>query len=200
MTRFWLPLIHSETLLSDGSRREHSGVVCPRVSHIIDADRCPGCPYVANVSSTDVVCAPPVPALPRGDEAPAASCSSLMFSGAEQDVLMRRIFGSGAAPSMVPVVDEDDRFLGFVEAPEAGATELPPRLARTLPAEALIFGRSLWIRDGTPVRAALRTMAARHSRVLALLDEQGRLRGLLHDVDALRAVRACDTGMAQRHR
>jgi CBS-domain-containing membrane protein len=123
-----------------------------------------------------------------------------MISGAEQDVPMKKIFASGAAPAMVPVVDEDDRFLGFVEAPEAGAKDLPPRLARTLPAEALIFGRSLWVRDGTPVRAALRTMAARHSRVLALVDDQGRLRGLLHDVDALRAVRTGDAEMTQRQR
>jgi CBS-domain-containing membrane protein len=113
---------------------------------------------------------------------------------------MKRIFGSGGAPAMAPVVDEGGRFLGFVEAAEASATSAQPRLARTLPPEALIFGRSLWVRYGTPLRAALRTMAARHSRVLALVDDEGRLQGLLRDVDALRAVRAGEAGTARPQR
>lgn len=190
MTRFRLPLIHSETLLSDGSQLEHLGVLCPRVSRIIDADRCTGCQYVRTISVASVECEPPVPVLPAGGDAPSASCSPVRVANAQEDVLVRRIFGTGSTTAAVPVVDDHGRFVGFVEAPQGSATGLPPRLARSLPAQSQLVGQALWIRDGTPLRRALHIMAARRSRILALVDDDGRLRGVLHDIDGLVAMRA----------
>jgi CBS domain-containing protein len=91
----------------------------------------------------------------------------------------------------VPVVDDRGRFLGFVFsrqlAPRAAARG--PGILGTIAAQDLTSGTILAVHEGTAVSTALRLMAHHGCRVLALVDDEGVLRGALSDVEALGALR-----------
>jgi hypothetical protein len=67
-------------------------------------------------------------------------------------------------PWSLPIVDDGTRFIGFVN------------------------GSMLAIHEAKPIRAALRIMARHGSRQIALVDDDGVLRGALSDIEALRAL------------
>jgi hypothetical protein len=187
MTRFQLPLLRSETLLPSGTQRDEATVACPRRSQLVDLEACQACPYLRRISRLAVTCNPPAASLPSGGCSTVSRYASPRVVAAHESVPLKRIIEVDAASLPVPVVDDDGRFVGFVRPPEPDVG-LPPRLVRSLPASELIFGRSLWIRDGASVSDALRAMAAHHARALAIVDPRGRLRGIVRDIDGLRAL------------
>jgi CBS-domain-containing membrane protein len=87
----------------------------------------------------------------------------------------------------VPVVDDGGRFLGFVSSSGLASLSWPWRLINVTPARHLAFGPFLSVSESDPVGSALRIMAHRGARMLALVDSDGTMVGVLSDVDALRA-------------
>jgi hypothetical protein len=84
---------------------------------------------------------------------------------------------------VVPVVDAADRFAGFV------SSHMPTALAGAVRAVGdSAFGPELAVSETESPLQALRLMAHRHACFVAVVDASGTPRGVLRDVDALRAV------------
>ena len=92
-------------------------------------------------------------------------------------------------PWQVPVVDEGNHFIGFVSSQALAGRAWPWRLLSITPAEDLVFGRFLRVSVSDPLPTALRLMAHRGARAVALVDDAGVLQGVLSDIDALRSLK-----------
>jgi predicted transcriptional regulator len=185
-----LPVRTTSVITGDGSVavRQRLHVLCPTRRGSIDLDVCRACPRLQAASDRVVECTPVV-ATPDADM-PVGSIAPAQVTLVRAEVPVAALESLVPSELLVPVVDQAGRFLGFFAASHvAGAgVPLPPRLARAMPVGARSFGSSLLVHEGTPWPQAVRFMARRHGRVLAITDESGVVRSVLTDLDALRAV------------
>jgi CBS-domain-containing membrane protein len=96
---------------------------------------------------------------------------------------------ASAPPWQVPIVDGVDRFIGFVSSQDLASRVWPWRVLRLVPAGELSYGRFLAAPVSLPLDAALRLMAHHGARAVALVDDEGLLKGVLSDIDALRGLK-----------
>ena len=172
-----------------GGRTSSEGVFCPAKGRSVSTSVCKECVHAHSVSSASVVCSPPGPMLAAGMGAPAGSAALTRWTVVRADVPgMALVSLSGSTPWPLPVVDDSDRFLGFVSSAQLERPKWPwHRIAVTLARE-FVAGASLLVPEVEPLGRALRMMARRGARSLALVDPSGVLRGVLTDVDALHAA------------
>lgn len=190
MTQLTLRVRSRLVLADDGARASTDCVFCPQRRRSIDIDACRNCAHAHMVSPERVVCSLPEPALPEGGEAPAASVARRQVTLVRGDVpgsviavLLRE------EPWPLPVVDHEDRFLGFVSPRLLAQPRWPWQGARTLPAREVVMGASLFAPESESLANVLRVMARRGARSIALVDRSsGAVQGILFDVDALRAL------------
>jgi hypothetical protein len=93
------------------------------------------------------------------------------------------------------VFDDADRFQGFVSSAQRTLPQWPWSGPGPVVARDLANGRALLVPETATVGSALRLMARRGARWLAVVDASGALRGALSDVAALSAL-ACSTPAA----
>jgi CBS domain protein len=183
-----LPIYSRETIAADGSTARQKLVFCPVRERTIDPMCCCGCPHANAISKSSVECAPPAPNSGSTDWTIVAAISALTFC-----CLDGELTGEAAAPLLaqradgLPVVDARGRFCGFVSSAAPGSGGLPSRLSSTLRVRDLAVGHALAIGEERSIGEALEAMALRHARALAVVDADGNVRGVLTDIDALRA-------------
>jgi hypothetical protein len=85
-------------------------------------------------------------------------------------------------------VDPRGRFIGFVSEKALRSSGLPPRFVLAMPAMLLVSGGALAVHEGRSLKYAIHAMANHGTRVIALLGAPGDLRGVLTDIEALRAI------------
>jgi hypothetical protein len=183
-----LPIRTRSVIAGDGSVavKHMLHVMCPGRRGSVDLDVCRRCPQVHAVSEHLVDCTPV--AVPPDGEAAVGAIAPSRVTLARAEVPVAALESLVPPELLVPVIDEAGRFLGFFAAGHAISPALPPRLARAMPVGARLFGSTLLVHEGTPWPQAVRLMARRRGRVLAITDESGVVRGVLSDLDALRAM------------
>lgn len=174
---------------ADGSYRTNRTAYCPSRCTAIGTDVCNTCAHAHSVSDEVVVCVPPgLDGAPDDDAAGAVALPDVI--GVRADVPgMALLALTRKAPWQVPVVDDEDRFMGFVSSGGLAARAWPWRLVAMTPARDLVFGRFLSVSVSEPLPIALRLMAHRGARAVALVDEEGVLQGVMSDIDALRGLK-----------
>lgn len=150
---------------------------------------CKTCAHAQTASDDAVVCTPPG-VEPYAE--PAAGHAALTeVVGVRGDVPGLVVAAlARQAPRQLPVVDDQDRFVGFVSSQALSSRHWPWRVVSMTPARDLVFGRFLAVRVSDPLPVALRLMAHRGARAVALVDAEGVLQGVLSDIDALRALKS----------
>jgi predicted transcriptional regulator len=183
-----LPVRTRSVITSDGpvAVRHMLHVVCPGRRGSVDLEVCRTCPRLHAASERFVECTPVV--APRDGDDAVASIVPSRVTLARAEVTVATLESLVPPELLVPVIDEEGRFRGFFATSHAAGPSLPPRLARTMPVGSRVFGTSLVVHEGTPWPQALRLMARRRGRVLAVTDDAGVVRGVLSDLDALRAM------------
>lgn len=183
-----LPIRTRSVITSDGSVavRHMLHVVCPARRGSVDLDVCKTCPRLHAASDRFVECTPLV-APGDGDDA-VGSIAPSQVTLVRAEVPVAAMESLVPPEQLVPVIDEAGRFQGFFAAGHAAGAPLPPRLARTMPVGTRLFGSALVVHEGTPWPQAVRLMAHRRGRVLAITDESGIVRSVWSDLDALRAM------------
>jgi hypothetical protein len=183
-----LPIRTRSVITSDGSVavRHTLHVVCPGRRGSVDLDVCRTCPRLHAASDLSVECTPIVE--PRDGDDIVGSIAPLRVTLVRAEVPVVALDSLVPRELVVPVIDEAGRFQGFFAPGRVVGPPLPPRLARTLPVGARLFGTTLLVHESTPWLQAVRLMARRRGRVLAITDDSGVVRGVLSDLDALRAI------------
>ena len=183
-----LPVHRLEIVAADGSHTAIRTAYCPSRCAAIALTECKTCAHAQTASDDAVVCTPP--GVEPSDELAAGMAALTEVVGVRGDVpglvvaaLARR------APWQLPVVDDQDRFVGFVSS-HTLSRPWPWRIVSMTPARDLVFGRFLAVRVSDPLPVALRLMAHRGARAVALVDAEGVLQGVLSDIDALRALKS----------
>jgi CBS-domain-containing membrane protein len=188
MTRVTLRIRKRRLLTNAGQITSAESVFCPARGCSTDTAVCKKCVHAHAVSPEAVVCSPPGPALRDGLDAPAASAAMATVTVVRADCPAAAVAGLAPTPHRpVAVVDDQDRFLGFLSSvhdrPGWPAARLDSALAREV-----ATGPALLLLETEPMAQALRLMATRGVRALALVDASGAVQGVLLDLDALRAI------------
>ncbi|HZU82902.1 MAG TPA: hypothetical protein VE987_08305 [Polyangiaceae bacterium] len=164
-------------------------VFCPRLARSVELVSCERCIHAGSVSTSTVECSPVIEAPRVGPDSPVGVVSPVAFTCARVDVPAKTIVSIlPQEPWVLPVVDLEDQFVGFASHGRVGVL-LPPRLALELPVSELLFGSALAVPEGRSLRWAVHSMALHRTRVVAILDDAGALRGVLTDIDALTAMK-----------
>jgi hypothetical protein len=185
-----LPIRTRSIIAGDGSVTVTHAlhVACPARRGSVDLDVCRTCPRLHAVSERLVECAPI--AAPREGEAAVGSIAPVHVTLVRAEVPVAALESLVPRELAVPVIDEVGRFLGFFATGRTLGPLLPPRLERAMPVGARVFGATLLVHEGTPWPQAARLMARLRGRAVAITDESGAVRGVLRDLDALRAMAA----------
>ncbi len=88
-------------------------------------------------------------------------------------------------PWMLPIVDGAGRFLGFVSSRHVLHRR---RAFAQLPAHQLARNAGLAVHESSHIHEALRAMARQRARIVALVDDDRILSGVLSDLQALRSL------------
>lgn len=175
-------------IAADGSHTTNQTAYCPSRCAAVGTDVCNTCAHAQTVADDAVICTPP------GLEEPAvAEVAGWMalpdVTGVRADVpgiALGALTRKGPWP--VPVVDDHDHFIGFVSAQGLNIRAWPWHLVALTPARDLVFGRFLNVAVSERLPVALRLMAHRGARAVALVDGEGVLKGVMSDIDALRGL------------
>jgi predicted transcriptional regulator len=123
------------------------------------------------------------------DSVPIGIIASREFMCARVDVPVRAVESVvPPEPWALPIVDMHGRFFGFISKTLLAASDLPPRLALAVPAMQIASGSALAVHETCSLRCAIHAMAIHGTRIIAILDASGDLRGVLTDIEALRAI------------
>jgi len=184
-----LPVRTRRILAADGSKHESLYVACPGRMRSMDLDACRTCAHAQKVSTEVVECSPVVPA-PTEARSWAGSIAPLSVTCVRANVVTASLsFWAPPEASMIPVVDTDSRFIGFVSSTQPIAVATTARLAMALPVSELVFGtKKLAVLESDSAEYALRVMAHCRASVVAVVDDSGTPRGVLRDIEALRAM------------
>lgn len=153
----------------------------------METSTCRSCVHAISITTDAVRCAPPEAPLIHGEAACAAWASAPQVALVREDVPGPAVldWSSAASPGTLVVVDERERFIGFVSTRSIARPRWPWSLPTSLLAGDLATGRALFVEETTPIGEAVRTMAARGARSLALIGDDGAVRGVLSDIAAL---------------
>lgn len=184
-----LPIRTCDTVTRNGSHKRALSVFCPRRVASVDPRSCQNCAYAHAVRSTVVECSPPIETVDPAAGVLSGAVSSIAVTCVHRDVPASEVLSRLPAQlGALPIVDAQDRFLGFLSVTRMANIDLPPRLVQSLPVGELTFGSALAVPEDEALRSAIRSMALHQARVIALLDGAGVVRGMLTDIDALRAL------------
>jgi CBS domain-containing protein len=187
MTEVKLRVRTLEVVASDGSRARGRSVYCPRREHSTDVEVCRVCEHLKGETAEAITCAPPDVTRTVGLAVSAGSASSDAIVCACADVPVKELLAAlPPDPWALPVVDGAGHFLGFLSRERLRTSELPWQVAV---AADLMVDSSLTVHETMSLRAALELMVHHRARVVALVDDEGTVRGLLTDIEALRASR-----------
>lgn len=165
-------------------------VFCSRSGRLIDVEGCRSCPSGGGVGPESVTCQMLSEPAGLGSNTPAALASEPYVTCARADVRAAALMSVIAPPWLVPIIDEGDRFVGFVSSSSLARSVWPSQALMSMRVRDFAFGSSLVVHETMTVREALHMMANRRTRSVALVDSDGKLRGMLSDIDALRAFGA----------
>jgi CBS-domain-containing membrane protein len=179
-----------EVIDADAARTRTLRVFCMRVARMIDVEECRTCPNNVGVASDCVKCVVPDEPDRSGPNTPVALVSIAHVTSARADARVAALMSVIQPPWLVPLVDDADRFVGFVSSSSLAASTWPSRVAVLMRLRDLAFGSSLMIHESATLREALHMMAYRRTRWVAVVDSDGRLQGMLSDVDALSSLGA----------
>lgn len=179
-----------DTIDPSGARGHAFSVFCPLDRRAMHLDLCRRCAYVREATDEHVVCAPPQPARLSLDlAAPLGTSACVGDAMGERSISVRadvewavaeRALAQDGAPVAL-VVDAEDALVGVVDRDHVG-----PRRPRT-PARDLASSIAP-VAEATPLAHAIARMVHERSRALPVVGSDGRVIGLLSDVDALRWV------------
>jgi hypothetical protein len=176
-------------LAREGAESSSDTVFCEKRGVSVDAGACRACVHAQAWSPRAVVCAEAGSTRPGGPDAPAAAAALHRVTLVRADVPSSAIRGLSDDPARpLPVLD-GERFLGFVTRRRIQVPRWPWSREATARAADLATGASLRVPETEPIGLALRLMARRGARVLALVDRAGIVQGVLFDVDGLRLLR-----------
>lgn len=184
-----LPVHRLEIVKADGSHSAIRTAYCPSRCAAIALTECKACAHAQSASDEAVVCTPPEVEPSDGPAAGMAALTTVVGVRGDVPALVVAEL-SRHGPSQLPVVDDQDRFMGFVSSRALGSRSWPWRAVSMMPARDSVFGRFLAVRVSDPLPVALRLMAHRGARAVALVDAEGVLQGVLSDIDALRALKS----------
>ena len=175
-----------EIVSADETRSLSICVYCPSRRQTIPMEECKGCARAQEVSPRGVVCTP----VEESGKAVTAGMAATHHAVCVRGDVPGRLLVSLAAeePWHLAVIDERDRFLGFVASRRLAGVPRGRTVLDQVPAYRLASGAALAIHESESLRDALRMMAHHGTRVLALLDDDGVYRGELNDLEALRAL------------
>jgi CBS domain-containing protein len=190
--------VHHRDLLAQGGCRHEASVFCPVERASVGVEWCRGCPLVRRVSGQAVECTPgaaPSPGTSDPVRLGTGACVGEVMGTRQFSVLpevpardiVRALRDTPGAP--VVVVDDGDRLLGVIEPFVAASAPLGAR------ASALRHDRSA-ITESASLADAVDLMVKGHARSLPVVRSDGRVVGMLSDLDALRWV----ASHAQRRR
>ncbi len=154
--------------------------------------RVPGVSSNLDVAADSVKCGAPEEPDRNGPNTPVAIVSVTHVTCARADARAAALMSAVKPPWLVPLVDETDWFVGFVSSSSIASSTWPSRVAILMRLRDLAFGSSLMIHESATVREALHMMAYRRTRWVAVVDSDGKLQGMLSDLDALSALGAMD--------
>lgn len=184
-----LPIYAREIIARDRTRTRDHLVFCPPEGRTITAAECVGCTYARAISSTAVVCCPPMSDF-EGETANAAvgGVAHAGFTCLADDLRASAVQSLlPEAPWALPIIDARRRFSGFVSRASLEDSGLPPRLAGAMRVGDLAVGHALAIDERCSLHEAMEMLALRRARALAILDSNASVRGILTDIEALRA-------------
>lgn len=189
-------------LAKDGFHTSSECVFCPKRSRSVDIGACRNCAHAILISAESVVCCVPVATPPGGADAAAASVALRDVTIVRADVPGSEIADRlREEPWPLPVVDNDDHFLGFASLGLIERPKWPWQAPETLAAREVLVGASLFAFESESLGNVLRIMARRGSRFIALVDgSSGAVQGILFDVDALQALAPMGRAAAMSHR
>ena len=161
---------------------------CPDQRRSIEPTGCKPCAKAHEVTAQTVVCTPDAPEVaPRDTAAGTTSGETVCVHGDVPCRLLATV--ASEDPWSLPVVDDAGRFIGFVTSGQfRPSRHVRAWSASDTPARRVTTGSVLAIHEAKPVRTALRIMAHHGSRLIAIVDDDGVLRGTLSDIQALRAL------------
>lgn len=182
------PILRLEVIGPDGVRRDAQRVFCRYRNRSVPVSTCTGCIHCDAITTTNggsVECT--VPARSSDDTQDAdgetTRVGALLHGAAvaiEPEASLRdalAMLGTGERLSL-PVVDAHNVLVGVVY----------PRPALVQKKVSQVMSRPLAVHESTPVRRALRLMAATHAREATVVDDDGVPIGTFHDVDGLRWI------------
>jgi iron-sulfur cluster repair protein YtfE (RIC family) len=184
-----LPIRRREAFSGEG-RREEISVFCPTKRGSVAPDWCRGCPLVREVTEQHVRCTPSVeperPAEKRrrlGESIPVGEAMKGFHVSVGRDVAAGAIASAlqqyGVAAAVV--VDDAGGVIGTIEK-DCALCAAPRETAKALERE----GPS--VHESSSLADAVACMARTHARFLPVVGTDGRVVGLIADVDALDSI------------
>jgi CBS domain-containing protein len=177
-----------EVIDAEAGRARTLRVFCIRTGRTVDVEGCRTCPDNVHIRSESVTCGVPEEPERAGANTPAALVSVAHVMCARADARAAALVSVIQPPWLIPLVDDVDRFVGFVSSSSLATSMWPSRVAILMRLRDLAYGSSLMIHESTTIREALHMMAYRRTRWIAIVDSDGKLQGMLSDIDALSAI------------
>jgi CBS domain-containing protein len=177
-------------ILSRGGARRLLTVFCPAERRSVGLEWCRGCPLALHADQDAVRCLPDAePRSGSDDNAPLGSDASVGEAvGRHQWSVLPEVRASeiasalkGTSASAILVVDDADRLVGVIDPCDL---EFAPPDERA----GVLARRSPCIEESASLAEAVECMVRAHTRYLPVLRADGRVSGVLDDLDALRWV------------
>lgn len=178
----------------EGTRSVSLSVFCPQRGHSTPIDTCEKCPRLARIDVRDdprtVRCAPDAPHAPGHEKAGDLVRASVLC--VRNDVPAASVASDDRASNVIPVVDSEDHYIGAIVLGRASSRP-PPRdeAAAVLRGATLaedVMDRTAPVKEGDDITTAAARMATGRARSVPVIDEEGRVVGILDDVALLDAV------------
>lgn len=188
------PILRLEVLAEDGTRRSECHVFCRLKRKSVRVDDCCSCVHcdaITDGAQPTVDCT--IPTSPGGDEADPTGerteVAKLLCSGTvvvAQGTTVRAALAVLHAEDRraVAVVDEHNVLVGLVH--ETALFGLRPGGPGNAAGTAM--STAIAVHERTPVRVALRMLAANHLREATVISDEGTPIGTFRDVDGLRWI------------
>jgi len=188
------PILHLEVLAPDGTREVESNVFCRLKRRSVRVDDCCSCDHCDEISygqTPTVACTIPI-AAPSASDDPSGEhteVGTLLCRGtvvvAQSNTLRTALAVLHAEDRRaVAVVDDNHVLIGLVHE----TAFLGRRPGAALGAVVGAMSSAVAIHETTPVRVALRLLAASHLREATVVSDEGRPIGVFTDIDGLQWI------------
>lgn len=194
MTSVKHPMLHLEVLSADGTREVESSVFCRLKRKSVRVDNCCGCVHCDAITYGEtavVACTIPI-AEPSASDDPSGEYTEIGTLLCRGTVVVAQSNTLRAALDVlraedrraVAVVDDNHVLVGVVHE----TAVLGRRPGAPLGGVVGAMTNGVAIHESTPVRVALRLLAASHLREATVISDDGRPIGVFTDVDGLRWI------------